>query len=162
MLLLLVRHANAGARDPAQWPDDRDRPLTAKGRQVQADVSRFLRKRDLVPSLVLTSPWTRALQTAQILVEAARVGQPPVPCDPLAEDPDLIRLQDFAGDQPPEAIVAMVGHSPWMEDLASLLLAGSTTGIRIDFPKSGVMGIEVDQLEPGAGELRFLVRPKMV
>ena len=40
MLLLLNRHANAGDRDPAQWPDDRDRPLTDKGRKVQADVSR--------------------------------------------------------------------------------------------------------------------------
>ena len=161
MLLLLVRHANAGARDPAQWPDDRDRPLTDKGRKVQADVSRFLRKHDLAPSLVLTSPWTRAMQTAEIVVEVARVGQPPVPCDPLADDPDLIRLQDFVGNQPPGAIVAMVGHSPWIEELASILLGGSSTGIRIDFPKSGMMGIQLDRLEPGAGELRFFVRPKM-
>ena len=36
MLLLLNRHANAGERDPAQWPDDRDRPLTDKGRKVQS------------------------------------------------------------------------------------------------------------------------------
>jgi phosphohistidine phosphatase len=162
MLLLLVRHANAGARDPAQWPDDRDRPLTEKGRRVQADVSRFLRKHDLAPSLVLTSPWTRAVQTAEILVEVARVGQPPVPCEPLADDPDLIRLQDCVGNQPPEAIVAMAGHSPWMEELASILLGGSSTSIRIDFPKSGVMGIQLDRLEPGSGELRFFVRPKMV
>jgi phosphohistidine phosphatase SixA len=89
------------------------------------------------------------------------VGQPPVPCDPLADDPDLIRLQDFVGNQPPGAIVAMVGHSPWIEELASILLGGSSTGIRIDFPKSGVMGIQLDRLEPGAGELRFFVRPKM-
>jgi phosphohistidine phosphatase len=162
MLLLLVRHANAGARDPAQWPDDRDRPLTEKGRTVQGDVSRFLRKRDLAPTLVLTSPWTRAQQTAAILVEGARVGQPPVPCEPLADDPDLDRLQDCIGDQPPEATVAMVGHSPWMEELASILLAGSSTGVRIDFPKSGVMGIELDRLEAATGELRFLLRPKMV
>ena len=162
MLLLLNRHANASTRDPAQWPDDRDRPLTEKGRKVQADVSRFLRKHDLAPSLVLTSPWTRAVQTAEILVAEARVGQPPVACDPLADDPDLIRLQDFVGKQAPEATVAMVGHSPWMEDLASILLAGASTGIRLDFPKSGVMGIELDRLEPGAGELRFFVRPKMV
>jgi phosphohistidine phosphatase len=162
MLLLLNRHANAGARDPAQWPDDRDRPLTDKGRKVQGDVSRFLRKRGLTPTLVLTSPWTRAAQTAAILVEGSRAAQPPVPCDPLADEPDLIRLQDFVGDQPPGAIVAMVGHSPWMEDLGSILLAGASTGIRIDFPKSGVLGIELDRLEPGAGELRFLIRPKMV
>jgi phosphohistidine phosphatase len=162
MLILLVRHANAAERDPTQWPDDRERPLTDKGRKVQTEVSRFLRKRDLAPALVLTSPWTRAVQTADILVEVARVAQPPVPCEPLARDPDLIRLQDFIGDQPAGAIVALVGHSPWMEDLASLLLGGSATSVRADFPKSGVMGIEVERLEPGAGELRFFVRPKMV
>src|SRR5687768_11240461 len=116
MLLLLNRHAHAGDRDPAQWPDDRDRPLTEKGRKVQADVSRWLRKRDLPPTLVLTSPWTRAAQTAQILVEIVRVAQPPVPCEPLATDPDLVRLQDHVGDQPGNSIVAMVGHSPWMEE----------------------------------------------
>jgi phosphohistidine phosphatase len=162
MLLLLNRHANAGDRDPAQWPDDRDRPLTDKGRKVQSDVSRWLRKRDLAPTLVLTSPWTRAAQTAAILVEVARVAQPPVPCEPLADDPDLVRLQDHTGDQPGNAIVAMVGHSPWMEELASILLGGSASSLRIDFPKSGVMGIELDRLEPGAGELRWFVRPKMV
>jgi phosphohistidine phosphatase len=161
MLLLLNRHAHAGDRDPARWPDDHDRPLTDKGRKVQLDVSRFLRKRDLTPTVVLTSPWTRALQTADILVEVARVGRPPVPCPPLAEEPDLIRLQDFAGRQPDQAIVAMVGHSPWMEDLASLLLAGSGDGIRIDFPKSGVLGIELDRLDPGAGVLKLFLRPKM-
>jgi phosphohistidine phosphatase len=162
MLLILNRHANAGDRDPAQWPDDRDRPLTDKGRKVQSDVARFLRKRGFAPTLVLTSPWLRAVQTAQILVDVARVAQPPVSCDPLADDPDLIRLQDFVGDQPSGAIVAMVGHSPWMEELASLLLGGSTTSVQVDFPKSGALGIELQQLEPGAGELRFFVRPKMV
>ena len=45
MRLLLNRHADAGQRDPAQWPDDRDRPLTDKGRKVQSELSRWLRKR---------------------------------------------------------------------------------------------------------------------
>jgi phosphohistidine phosphatase len=162
MLLLLNRHANAGERDPAQWPDDRDRPLTDKGRKVQADVSRWLRKRDLAPTLVLTSPWTRAAQTAQILAEVARVAQPPVPCEPLADDPDLIRLQDHVGKQPANAIVAMVGHSPWMEELAAILLGGSASSLRLDFPKSGVMGIHLDRLEQGAGELWLFLRPKLV
>jgi phosphohistidine phosphatase len=162
MLLLLNRHAHAGDRDPAQWPDDRDRPLTEKGRKVQGEVARRLRKLDLAPTLVLTSPWLRAAQTAQVLVEGARVAQPAVPCEPLADEPDLIRLADHLGHQPPEAIVAMVGHSPWMEELASLLLGGSGNALRIDFPKSGVMGIDLEGLEPGAGELRFFLRPKMV
>ena len=161
MLVLLVRHANAGDRDQAQWPDDRDRPLTDKGRKVQAEVGRFLRKRGYAPTLVLTSPWLRARQTADILVEAARVGGPPVECEPLAEDPDLGLLQEQVGEQPAEAIVALVGHSPWMEELAASLLGGSATSLQVDFPKSGAMGIELDRLEPGGGTLRFFLRPKM-
>ncbi len=162
MLLILNRHAHAGTRDPAQWPDDRDRPLTEKGRKVERDVGRALRKWDLAPTLVLASPWTRAAQTAEVLIESARLQQPAVSCDALAEDPDLIRLADYVGDQPEGAIVAMVGHSPWMEELAALLLCGSTSSLRIDFPKSGVMGIELERLEPAAGELRFFLRPRMV
>jgi phosphohistidine phosphatase SixA len=125
-------------------------------------VSRWLRKRGLAPTLVLTSPWARAAQTAAILVEVARVAQPPVPCEPLADDPDLIRLQDHVGQQPAGAVVAMVGHSPWMEELAAILLGGSATSLRLDFPKSGVLGIDLERLEPGSGELRFFVRPKML
>ncbi len=162
MLLLLIRHANAGERDPAQWPDDTLRPLTDKGRKVQREVGRFLRKRGFAPQLVLTSPWLRAVQTAEIVVEAARSPQPPVACDPLAADPDLIRLADYVGGQPPDAVVAMVGHSPWMEELAAVLLGGSSSSLRIDFPKSGVMAIDLAELEPGGGELRFFLRPRMI
>jgi phosphohistidine phosphatase SixA len=55
----------------------------------------------------------------------------------------------------------MVGHSPWMEELGSLLLAGSTTHLNIDFPKSGVLAMDLQSLEPGAGVLRFFLRPRM-
>jgi phosphohistidine phosphatase len=162
MLVMLNRHAHAGTRDPAQWPDDTERPLTDKGRKVERDVGRALRKLDLLPTLVLASPWTRATQTAEVLIEAARLQTPVVACDALAEDPDLARLADYVGDQPEGAIVAMVGHSPWMEELASILLGGSASSLRIDFPKSGLMGIELEKLVPGLGELRFFLRPKMV
>jgi len=162
MLLLLVRHAHAGERDPAQWPDDRDRPLTDKGRKTHRKVSRALRRLDLIPGAVLTSPWARAAQTADILIEEARAAQPAVPCDALAADPDLVRLSEYAGSRGTDDIVAMVGHSPWMEELAAILLGGSETSLRVDFPKSGVMGIELGELAPGAGELRFLLRPKFL
>ncbi len=161
MLLLLIRHAAAAERDSTLWPDDSQRPLTDKGRKVQAKVARFLRKNDLAPTLLLTSPWVRAMQTAEITVEGARLPGPPVPCDALADDPDLGRLSECVGHQPPEAIVGMVGHSPWMEDLAAILLGGSAHSPRIDYPKSGVMGLDVgDELRPGGAELRFFIRPK--
>jgi phosphohistidine phosphatase len=161
MLVLLVRHAHAGDHDINRWPDDRERPLTDKGRKTHRRVSRMLGKLELIPTLVLTSPWTRAAQTAAILVETLELGTPPMPCDALATQPDLDRLTECAGDPGDNGIVAMVGHSPWMEELAALLLAGGSGGPSIDFPKSGVMGIDVEQLAPGAGVLRFFLRPGM-
>ncbi len=162
MLLLLIRHAHAGERDPDHWPDDRDRPLTEKGRKTQRRVSRRLGDLDLAPARVLTSPWVRAAQTAELLVDELGLGSPAIAVDALAADPDLVRLTDDIGDPGPDAIVALVGHSPWMEELAALLLTGSTTGLRVDFPKSGVIGIDLERPAPGAGELRFLLRPKML
>jgi phosphohistidine phosphatase len=162
MLLLLIRHAHAGQRDPERWPDDRERPLSDKGRKTMRDVSRGLRSLDLVPTLVLSSPWLRAAQTAEILKDAVKLDQPVVPCPPLAAEPDLIRLTDDVGEQPGNTIVALVGHSPWMEELGSLLLGGSHSALRIDLPKSGVLGIDIATLSPGAGELKFLLRPKQI
>ena len=162
MLLLLVRHAHAGDRDPNQWPDDRDRPLTDKGRKTHRRVSRALGKLELTPTRVLTSPWTRAAQTADILVTELSIPQPPIECAALAADPDLSRIADDIGEPGGDAIVALVGHSPWIEELAAMLLTGEASGLRMDYPKSGVMGIDVEKVGPGAGELRFFLRPKMV
>jgi phosphohistidine phosphatase len=162
MLLLLIRHAHAGDRDPDQWPDDRARPLTDKGRKTQRKVSRALSKLELVPTLVLASPWVRAAETAEILVRELGLPSPAIPCEPLAAAPEFSRLADDIGEPASGAIVALVGHSPWMEELTALLLADSATGLRVDFPKSGVMGINLARLEPGAGELRFFLRPKML
>jgi phosphohistidine phosphatase len=162
MLLLIIRHADAGARDPARWPDDTQRPLSDKGRKVHRRVSRALKRLDLVPELVLTSPWVRAAQTADILAEELGLQGRPVPVTALAGSPELSRLADDLGSPGREAIVAMVGHSPWMEELGAILLGGSANGVRIDFPKSGVLGIDLAELAPAAGELRFLLRPKML
>jgi phosphohistidine phosphatase len=162
MHLLLIRHAHAGDRDPEQWPDDRDRPLTDKGRKTHRKVSRALGKLDLIPAKVLTSPWLRAAQTADIMVQELGLRAPAVEVAALATEPDLVRLADDIGDPGPDAVVALVGHSPWIEELASLLLTDATGGLRLDYPKSGVMEIELERVAQGTGELRSFLRPRMV
>ena len=41
-----------------------------------------------------------------------------------AAPPELSRLADDIGEPGSDAIVALVGHSPWIEELAALLLTG--------------------------------------
>ena len=162
MLILLVRHAQASERDPERWPDDTLRSLTNVGREAHAGITRALCRLDLYPEVLLTSPWKRAIQTANLMIEEMEVEIDATRCDALAAEPDLAKLQECIGTRTPDSVVALVGHSPWMEDLASLLLAGPGSRIAVDFPKSGVLAIQADRFEAGAGVLQFFLRPKQI
>jgi phosphohistidine phosphatase len=159
MRILLIRHADAGRRDPARWPDDSLRPLTDKGRRRHRRVARRLRRRGLVPTRVLASPWLRARESAEITAVGTR-GPMPVPCDALAASPDLAALGHALGDCDEETVAAFVGHEPWLSEFAALLLTGHAAGLSLDFAKSGVMAILAPALQPGAGTLEFFWRPK--
>jgi phosphohistidine phosphatase len=157
--LLLIRHADAGDRDSERWPDDRDRPITAKGERRHEKMAKRLRKLGLEPVLLLSSPWKRAWQTAEITREVLQCAAP-VSAEALAAAPALTRLGNAIGTRGEGDLVALVGHEPWMSELAGRLLTGQPNGVNIDWPKSGVMGIEVDAIKPGAGTLEFFLRPK--
>ncbi len=159
MLLLLMRHAEAEPRDPARWPDDARRPLVERGRRRQRRMSRRLRRRGIVPDLLLASPWARAWETAEIVSDV--VGCPtPVACEALAGPPDLPRLGEAVGARDPDSVVALVGHEPWLGELGALLLTGRPSGLAIDFPKSGILAIRAERLEPTSGTLMFFWRPR--
>jgi len=159
MRILLIRHADAGHRDPARWPDDSLRPLTDKGRRRHRRVARRLRRRGFIPTRLLSSPWLRAWETAEITALGTR-GPVPEACRELAESPDLAALSHALGDHDEAAVVGFVGHEPWLSEFASLLLTGDAAGLIIDFAKSGVMAILAPALQPGAGTLELLWRPK--
>lgn len=159
MKLLLIRHADAGERDAERWPDDRDRPITDKGTRRHEKMAKRLRKLDLVPALLLASPWKRAWQTAQVTHEI--LGCPaPVATDALAAAPALTRIANAVGTRKDDDVIALVGHEPWMSELAGRLLTGQPHGLNIDFPKSGVMGIELEAIKAGAGVLEMFLRPR--
>lgn len=159
MFLLLIRHALAADRDAARWPDDADRPLLPKGRKAQRRMSRALLRAGLVPGRVLASPWTRAWQTARVLCR--ETGLPKTarePCEALAAPPDLDALAAAVGEPGPDEVIAVVGHEPWLAELAALLLTGREDGLAIDFPKSGVLGLAAERLAERAGTLRLFWR----
>lgn len=161
MILLLVRHALAADRDDAEYPDDTLRPLVGRGKRAQRRVSRWLVERGYEPTAVLSSPWRRAWQTAGILArEAGLAKEARTSCPALATDPRLDALAEAVGTRGNEEVVALVGHEPWIGELASLLLTGSPTRLAIDFPKSGVVGIEITTIGAGAGRLLFFHAPR--
>ena len=76
MEVFLVRHGKA--HDYGPDGGDHGRRLTDKGWEQSRAVGQLLSKMDLVPDLVLTSPRTRAYETAAGLMAAAGLEGDPV------------------------------------------------------------------------------------
>lgn len=123
-------------------------------------MARRLRTQRLKPTLILASPWRRAWHSAELLAECANAGLKPVAIGALAMTPAIAPIARAIGSQDAAAIVALVGHEPWLSQLAALLLTGRRDGLTIDFPKGGVLGLETGEVKSGAARLRFLLRPK--
>lgn len=129
--IYLLRHAKAEERSVPRA--DVDRCLVEKGRQQALTVGRFMRRHQLLPDLVLTSPYPRALQTAVLVATAAEFtcaveealwlshGQP------QSEVADLFaRLR--AGWP---ASTLLVGHEPELSQLLASLLGTAPGSLHI-------------------------------
>ena len=68
MRIYLVRHGDAVPEEDAG--SDRDRWLSAKGREHARVLGGLLREQGIVPDLIVASPLPRAAQTAELLANA--------------------------------------------------------------------------------------------
>jgi phosphohistidine phosphatase len=84
--------------------------------------------------------------------DASPVLEPTLPPQKAA-----LALEGYAGS------VAVVGHRPGLHELAAYLLTGEAEGLEIDLDKGGVVCIRfTGVVEPGAGELRWLLTPEFL
>jgi phosphohistidine phosphatase len=145
--LLLLRHAEAEPVRSGQT--DAQRSLTAHGRMQALQVAQQLRQRGLLPDALLTSPSTRTLETAQILIE-----QLALPAAPQADtllyggSPDVLLARLRAC--PPEAgCLLLIGHNPALSALAQHLAGGAP----LELATAGLCHFEIEaaswaQLDP--------------
>jgi phosphohistidine phosphatase len=157
--LYLVRHAIAAERGE-EYPDDSKRPLTGQGMSRFRKAVRGLVEMGVEVDLILTSPYVRARQTADILAEELR-GHPPVvetaALVPGAAHADL--LGELANHAKRPALV-LVGHEPGLGTAAARLVGAKGA---FEFKKGGVCRIDVASLPPtGPGRLVWFATPKML
>jgi len=162
VLVLIVRHAIAFDRDPLQWADDRLRPLTPDGDQKMKRGARGLAK--LVPSVevLLSSPWKRAWQTAEILHQE---GGWPVPreCEALEGDRSPRGVLTALREHLDAESIAVVGHEPQTHELASYLLTGDAARVTIEFKKGAVAALSLEgPLRAGTAMLLWALPPRLL
>jgi phosphohistidine phosphatase SixA len=150
--LYLLRHAHAG--DAAAWPGDDDlRPLSEKGRRQAGRLGDLLAQVGFAPDVVLTSPLLRARETAEAVAGSLDVRVRP---DSRLGGPlDLAALDLILSDAGDPVRPLLVGHNPDFSELVSALV-----GAPVPMRKGALARIDVTRpLEPGAGELRWLLPP---
>lgn len=157
--LYLIRHGLAEERGEA-WPDDAKRPLTADGIARLRRSMRGLARLDVGFDVVLTSPLTRARQTAEAIADELQPRPPIINVDGLAPGGTYQSLMADLEKQSRRKRIALVGHEPGIGELAARL-----AGVRrsLEFKKGAFCRIDVDELPPdGSGTLRWFVPPRLL
>ena len=167
-----MRHAVAEDYHPARWPDDALRPLTDRGRRRFERAAAGLRRLAPAVDALLSSPYTRAWETARLL--EAHAGWPaPARLEALAPGHDpagllaaLDRRFPSAGRPLPasDLKLALVGHNPDLPRLASYLLSGSPHALEIEWCKGGTAALATASApnahRAGAFALRWVLPPR--
>jgi len=163
MELYLLRHSIAGDHDDLEIKNDAERRLTPKGKRQLRQSAAALKKMSLRFHWILSSPYLRAKQTAEIVAEILGSKRRLEFRDALAPDGDprnLIRALN-APKPVPESVL-LVGHEPYLGHLVSVLTTGGTD-LAIDFKKGGLCRLEVEKLHYGrCAVLKWLLTPKQM
>jgi phosphohistidine phosphatase len=155
--LYIVRHAIAAERGDA-WPDDTKRPLTPRGVARFREVVQGLRALDLTLDVVLTSPLTRAKQTAELLANGLSPHPPVQVVESLVPGAGYATVLEDLAKQSQRTRIACVGHEPDLGQLAARLIGSRRP---IPFKKGGVCRIDFET-PSGPGTLNWLATPRLL
>jgi phosphohistidine phosphatase len=158
MELYVLRHGIAS--DGAPGAPDSARELTDEGRQKVAAVARMARRAGVDPSLIVTSPYVRAVQTAKIAADEFGYSGPLIKTQSLVPfgTPAAVwsELRDHAG----ERSILLAGHEPLLSQLVAYLL--NAPALRVEMKKATLVRIDTGAMSaaPG-GTLRWIVTARM-
>ncbi len=157
MKLYFLRHGLAG--DKSEWKgDDAQRPLTDEGTEKMERAAATLAQWDLNLDLIVTSPYLRACQTAEIVARKLKL------LDHLAEDDrlsygfDIQKLAKIVASCPQVDAMMFVGHEPDFSETISCLIGGG----HVEVKKGGLACVDLPNPKVMKGELLWLVPPKLM
>lgn len=161
MDLYLLRHAIAAEAGIGNLTADSERPLTEEGKKRMVRIARAMRKLGLSFDLILSSPYLRARETADVvavefgLENALELTPYLEPGQKLERIVSLVRTR--SKDSP---AILLVGHEPALSALIAVLLGGDTS-IGITMKKAGLCRLRVDSLRYGkCATLEWLLAPR--
>jgi phosphohistidine phosphatase len=161
MEIYVVRHGIAIDREDPKCPPDPDRYLTEEGIEKTKRVAAAVAALSATPDLLLSSPYVRATQTAEIFAAVLDYPKAKIRRTDLllpGAEPSLF-FRELAKDKQTSTLFVF-GHAPQLNDLiaAALGVKQHITSLK----KAGVALIELKRVSPPNGQLIWLAPPKLL
>ncbi len=163
MNLYLLRHGIAEELGQRGVRKDAARPLTSKGRERIRGIAQAMQALDLSFDLILSSPYSRARQTAEIVADKFKARGKLQISEQLTPEGDSNKMfTDLNRRRPVLEDVLLVSHEPWMSRLISTLVFGDATA-SIFLKKGGLCKLSANTFRPGRrAALEWLLTPRQL
>ena len=157
MEIYILRHGIAVDRGTPGYKKDSDRPLTQEGEEKMHQIADTMLAMGLKFDLILSSPYTRAEQTAQIVADT--LDHEVTFTKSLAPDANALELIAEINDEKPHSVL-LVGHEPDLSRLISVLVCG-TSDSSFELKKGGLCKLTAETITFGrCATLNWLITPK--
>ena len=160
MVIYFLRHANAGLKQFSDAVKDEKRPIDKIGEAQSHDVGRALAFIGVTANVIISSPLTRAMQTADIVAQEIGYEEKIVVDSALRPEATFEQFKALVNRHKDKAAVMVVGHDPSMTEFVNRALSGGTPLAAIEMKKGGVAKVEKELRRPAV--LRWLMTPKVV
>ncbi len=158
MQVYLLRHGIA--EEGRHGESDSARALTSEGRKKLRQVLQTASKIDVQPTLIITSPFKRAIQTAEIAKHMFDHKEEVLQSNALipSSTPEQVWAEIRTYRNKPSLL--LVGHNPLFSDLVRFLL--HSPDLQIDFKKGALMRLDFERISPQpAAVLRWYLTAKV-
>jgi phosphohistidine phosphatase len=155
MEIYILRHAIAEEAKAGQ--PDSDRRLTKEGREKLQRILSTARRAGVRPDVVLSSPYRRALETAEAAHQVLGLQERILQTDVLTPGYTPDRVWEEIRLHRDAAQILLVGHEPQLSSVVQFL-----TGGRVEMKKGAMARVDVESAGPrAAGWLVWLLTAKL-
>jgi phosphohistidine phosphatase len=160
--LYLMCHGIAAGHEGEVTANDFKRPLTPEGQQKVREIVRGWKRLGVSFDWVVTSPFVRALQTAEAVAEAYGSGVPLNTLESLRPGGSAEELISHLAAQPNRRQVLVVGHEPDLSLLARRLI-GASPQANMTLKRGGCCLIIFEDIPPRSpGQLAWWLTPRVL
>jgi phosphohistidine phosphatase len=159
MEVYLLRHGIAD--DDSPTGRDADRPLTDQGRRKLHEVLKLAAAASVAPAVVVSSPYLRAKQTAEIATELLGCKEEIHYANALTPEADPEELwMEIRNAYRGHSSVLLASHEPLMGRSLGYLLG--QPGMLVDFKKGALVRVDIEGfgIQP-RGILKWMLVPKL-